>query len=318
MDKNAITAIRTSEWTREQWLKERKTSIGGSEIAAVAGLSRYKGPLQIYWDKVNPNVEPQEDNESMYWGRTLEGILMAEFQKRTGLKTVACPFLLKSKAYPFMSANLDGIATNEATGEKMVLEIKTANGFAAKDWENGMPPEYYLQVQWYLSITQLSKAYIAVLIGGQKFRYEEVARDEETIQTLITLSSKFWNDHVLKKIPPQPDATSGAVLDSLYPSSNQTSVILPPSADQLVATIRECKSVEEDLKKTALEAENRLKSMLKDSESGRTAKGFCVHWKSVSSNRLDTTKLKAEHPELVEKYTKTTSSRRFSITEPKA
>lgn len=318
MDKNAITAIKTSDLTREQWLALRKKFIGGSEIAAVAALSRHKGPLQIYWDKVNPDVQPQEDNEAMYWGRTMEPILREEFAKRTGLQVVACPFMFTSKIYPFMSANLDGIATNETTGEKMVLEIKTANGFAAKDWEKGMPPEYYLQVQWYLALTQLNKAYIAVLIGGNSFKYEEVARDEETIQTLIALASNFWNNHVLKRIPPEPDATSGTALDSMYPTADNTSIILPPEADQLIAQIEECKGLEDDLKKTVAEAEAKLKGWIGKSESGRSVSGYCVHWKNVTSSRLDTTKLKAEQPDIVAKYTKTTSSRRFSITAPKA
>ena len=59
MDKNAITAIKTSDLTREQWLALRKKGIGGSDAAAVCGMNRYKGPLDIYLDKTNPNVEPQ-------------------------------------------------------------------------------------------------------------------------------------------------------------------------------------------------------------------------------------------------------------------
>ena len=319
MDKNAIKAIKTSDLTREQWLALRKKGIGGSDAAAVCGMNRYKGPLDVYLDKTNPNVEPQEDNEKMYWGRVMEPILRQEFTKRTGMPVVECPYMFSNNEHEFLIADVDGIVT-EPSGSKALLEIKTVNAYSGSAYGNGNLSEAYaIQCFHYLAtLPELSRAYLVMLIGGNEFKYEVIERDESTIQTIIAMESKFWNNHVLKKIPPQPDATSGVALDSMYPDSNQTSVILPPSADQLVATIRECKSVEEDLKKTVLEAENRLKSMLKDSESGRTAKGFCVHWKSVSSNRLDTTKLKAEQPELVAKYTKTTSSRRFSITAPKA
>ena len=319
MDKNAITAIKTSDLTREQWLALRKKGIGGSDAAAVCGMNRYKGPLDVYLDKTNPNVEPQEDNEKMYWGRVMEPILRQEFMKRTGMSVVECKYLFTNKEFPFMIADIDGVVTEADGKTKSLLEIKTVNAYSGSAYGNGNLSEAYaIQCFHYLAtLPELSRAYLVMLIGGNEFKYEVIERDEATIKTIIAMESKFWNDHVLKKIPPQPDATSGAALDSMYPNSNQTSVILPPSADQLVATIRECKSVEEDLKKTVLEAEHRLKNMLKDAESGRTAKGFCVHWKSTSTSRLDTAKLKAEQPELVEKYTKTTSSRRFSITEPK-
>ena len=311
-----IVIAKTSELTREQWLKLRKQGIGGSDAAAVCGMSRYKGPLDVYLDKTNPVIE-EKDNEPMLFGRLFEPILREEFGRRTGLSVVECPYMFAYEKYPYMIADIDGVVT-EKDGTKALLEIKTANGFAEKEWLDGMPPEYYIQIQHYLAVTDLPKAYVAVLIGGQKFRYEQVARDEDTIQTLIAMEGNFWNNHVLKHIPPEPDATSGAALDSMYPTADNTSIILPAEADQLIATIRECKNVEEDLKKTVADAENRLKSMLKGSESGRSVSNYCVHWKNVTTSRLDTVKLKAEQPELVAKYTKTTTNRRFSITEPKA
>lgn len=316
MSKKVIA--KTSELTREQFLSLRKQGIGGSDAGSVLGCNKWRGPLDIYWDKVNSTVEAQEDNEAMYWGRTMEPILREEFAKRTGLQAVACPFMFASQEYPFMIADIDGVVT-EPDGSKALLEIKTANGFATKEWENGVPESYGIQCFHYLAVLpELSRAYIAVLIGGNTFKYEVIERDEATIKTIIALESKFWNDHVLKKIPPQPDATSGAVLDSMYPTVDNTSIILPAEADQLIAQIAECKSLEDDLKKTVAEAENKLRGWLGKSESGRSAGGYCVHWKNVTSNRLDTAKLKAEQPDLVAKYTKTTSSRRFSITAPKA
>lgn len=306
---------KTKELTREEWLKLRKQGVGGSDAAAVCGLNRWRGPLDVYTDKTSDSIEDR-DSEPMYWGRIMEPILRNEFSKRTGLKAEEMPYMFACKEYPFMLADIDGIV-READGSIALLEIKTANGFAAKDWENGLPQEYYIQIQHYLSVTGLPKAYVAVLIGGNDFRYEEIPRDEETIQTIIALEANFWIHHVIARIPPEPDATSSNLLNAMYPTSNTTSLILPDEADALIKELDEWKQFEEQIKAGKAECENKLKAMLKKAECGKTPAGYSVHWKSSSTSRLDTSKLKAENPTLVEKYMKTTSYRRFSITAPK-
>ncbi len=313
MSKTAIAKL--TDLSHEEWLNLRKRGIGGSDAAAVCGLNRWRGPLDVYLDKTSTHQE-EIDNDSMYWGRIMEPVLRKEFSKRIDLKVEEVPFMFCYKEYPFMLANIDGIV-HEADGSVSLLEIKTANGYAAKDWENGLPQEYYIQIQHYLAVCDLQKAYICVLIGGNDFRYEVIDRDEETIQMLIAMESSFWNEHIIGKNPPPADCTSSNALNSLYPESNGTIIILPDEADKLISSIEEIKQMEDDLKEGKAEAENRLKSIMKDAECGKTPSGYTVRWKNSITNRLDTTKLKADEPELVSKYTKATSYRRFSITAPK-
>ena len=80
----------------------------------------------------------------------------------------------------------------------------------------------------------------------------------------------------------------------------------------------EIKALEEELKKQKALAENKLKSILGENESGQSAAGFSIHWKTVNSNKLDTTKLKAEHPEIIDAYSIQSTFRRFSISNPKS
>ena len=306
-----IVIARTTDMSHEEWLLARKKGIGGSDCAAVCAMNRWRGPLDVFIDKTSSSIE-DTNNESSYWGNVLEPILLKEFSRRTGLKTEAVPFIFQFKEYPFMIANIDGIA-HETDGSVSLLEIKTANGFAAKEWEDGLPPEYYLQIQHYLAVTDISKSYVAVLIGGNHFKYETIERDEETIRMLIAMESAFWNNHIVTNIPPEADATSGAILEKLYPKSDKTSVILPEIADDLVAQIADCKSVAEDLKNAQSEAENKLKSLMKDAEYAKTPAGYSISWKNTDTTRIDTAKLKAELPDVYTQFSKKVSTRRFSI-----
>ena len=253
----------------------------------------------------------------MYFGRLLEPVLREEFAKRTGFKVQECPFLFAYEEYPFMISNIDGVVT-EPNGNKAVLEIKTTNSVTAiKDLEDGLPVEYFLQVQHYLAVTNLSKAYIAVLVGGNDFKIRTVERDDEVIQTIIALESKFWSDYVLTDIQPPAEFNSTKALNQLYPKSNGKSVSLSADADYLVTRYREIKTAEDELKKAKEECENKLKAMLGDNESGVTVGGYKVIWKSYSQSRLDSTKLKASYPDIAEQFITSSSGRKFSVSEPK-
>lgn len=312
--KKAIAKI--NELSREDWLTLRKKGIGGSDAAAVCGLNRWRGPLDVFLDKTSESID-STDNEAMYWGRIMEPVLREEFSRRTNLKVEAVPYMFQFKEHPFMLANIDGIV-HENDGTVSLIEIKTANGFATKDWEDGLPQEYYIQIQHYMAVCDLAKAYVAVLIGGNNFRYEAISRDDETIRTIIALESNFWNNHVLTKTAPPVDSTSEKAISSMYPASNGTSIILPSEADRMIANIEECRTIEEEIKKAKAEAENGLKALLQDAECGKTPSGYSVRWKTSTTSRLDSAKLKADHPDLVAQYTKASSYRRFSITAPKA
>lgn len=306
-----IIAKNVDTMNRKEWLALRRKGIGGSESAAACGLSRWMSPLQLFIEKTSGR-KMEEDNEKMEWGRRLEPLIRQTFAEKTGLKVEECTFMFAFKEYPFMIANIDGIVS-EDDGTKAVLEIKCAGEFAASDWIDGLPLEYYLQIQHYLAVTDLHKAYCAVLIGGNKFSYQVVERDEETINTIIALEYDFWHNHVLKGVPPVVSEIDTELLNSLYPKSNAAMTSLPAETDEIIKEYLEIKSLEEELKKQKALAENKLKAILGESECGQSASGFSILWKSVFSNKLDTAKLKADHPDIIEKYTIPATFRRFSI-----
>lgn len=312
-----VVIAKTDQISHEEWLALRNKGIGGSESAAVLGFNRYCSPLEV-WLRKTGRKDAEPDNDAMYFGRMLEPLIREEFSRRTNLKVQTCSFMFASKKYPFMIANIDGVVT-ESDGTKSLLEIKTTNSFTTtKELEDGLPVEWYFQVQHYMAVTDLKKAYVAVLIGGNKFQYQEVERDEETIENIIALESHFWNEYVLKDVPPPADYNSGESLATLYPESDGSSVILPIESDQLVAEYLKIKAAEEDLKKSKAEIENKLKALLKESESGITPSGYKVSWKSYSQSRFDSTRFKATHADLAAQFSTITNGRKFSVSEPKA
>ena len=294
------------------WLELRKQGIGGSDASVVCGINRYKSPVELWLDKTG-QLPPQEAGEAAYWGTQLEPFVRAEFTKRTGIEVSQCKNLLQSEEHPFMLANLDGICEVPDVGT-CIFEAKTASAYKAGEWEDTIPDEYQLQIQHYMAVTGYAGTYIAVLIGGNTFRWKFVERDEELIAMLIELEADFWN-HVQDCTPPPLDGSDAAAkfLAQRFPSSVPKSTIkLPDTAADLLAQYDEACEQLEIITEQKQEAENLLKEMLGDNEIG-TAGGRIVTWKSVAQERLDSKTLKAEHPALYKKYANKTSYRRFTI-----
>ncbi len=296
----------------EDWLEYRKRGIGGSDAAVVCGISRYKSPVELWLEKTD-QIPTQEAGEAAYWGTQLEALVRAEFTKRTGIGISLVKQLLQSEEYPFMLANLDGVCEHPDLG-MCIFEAKTASAYKAGEWEDSIPAEYMLQVQHYLEVTGYNAAYIAVLIGGNTFRWKLIERDDELISMLIELESAFWN-HVRERTAPPLDGSdaSARFLAERFPNSvPRSEIALPDTAAELLIQYDQACEQLEAVTEQKQQAENRLKQMMGEHEIG-TSGDRIITWKSVSQERLDSKTLKAEHPALYKRYTNKTSYRRFSI-----
>ena len=73
-----IARINTAGMTRQDWLAERRHSLGGSDMGAVLGLSRWRSPYTVWADKMGL-LPDQEDSEAMRIGRDLEPYVLQRF-----------------------------------------------------------------------------------------------------------------------------------------------------------------------------------------------------------------------------------------------
>ena len=307
-----VSAISTLEMDRHEWLNARKRGIGGSDASVVLGFNRWKSPFQLYLEKTGEYSE-EIDNEAIYWGNTLEDIVAKEFQKRTGKKVRRRHQMFVHPEHDFMIANID----RDVVGEKALLECKTTNAFNSGAWDGDeIPAEYICQVQHYMAVLGYEKAYIAVLIGGNKFVWKEVERDDEFIELMIEREKDFWYNHVLAGQPPAIDGSTSAteLLSKLYPTDNGETVMLDSETEQLIEAIESLKAEKKQIEEQLKTYENQLKMSLEDASIGVTNR-FKVTYKAITTNRIDSKRLKEEHPEIYEKYSKPSISRRLTIKE---
>lgn len=308
----AQSLIQTIDMSREQWLETRRKGIGGSDVSAIAGLNKWKSPIAVYMDKVGQSPIEDTAGEAAYWGNVMEDIVAQEFSIRTGLKVRRKNAILKHPEHQFMLANVDRLIIGKQEG----LECKTASEYLKGEWEDEeIPAAYLLQIQHYMAVTGYKAWHIAVLIGGNKFIHKKVERDEELISYLIQIEKDFWENHVLKEIPPAFDGSDSSVdlLKALYPESEpELEINLPKDAETLIEALEVIKSDIKESETKKKEYENKIKALM-----GVNEKAYAgirkITWKSNNVTRIDSKRLKAEKPELYKEYSNTTSERKFLI-----
>jgi putative phage-type endonuclease len=260
----ALKLVSTDNMPHSEWLQWRRKGLGGSDAGPVAGFSKYRSPVMVWLEKTG-KVEPsQEESQAARFGRKLEPIVADEFSERTGLKVEPVHEILQHPDHPFMLANLDRIIHMD--GVQGVLECKTADKFLAAEWDDEkIPDHYYLQVQHYLAVTGLQFAYIAVLIGGNDFRYKRIDRNDEVISHLIKIESDFWQ-LVENDTPPALDGTEATtqLLKEMYPDSNGQEIILPDEAAEWVRQYHEAAAKIKEFELMKAEAQNKLLYAMKD------------------------------------------------------
>ena len=297
-----------------EWLKERQRGIGGSDVGAILGVNKWKTPFEVYLEKTEEITEVKETSEAAYWGTELEELVAKEFSKRTGKKVRRDSRHLVHPKYPFMVANID----RRVVGENAILECKTANQFLAKEWKDDeIPASYILQCQHYMSVTGAEKCYIACLIGGQRFIYKEIPRDNELIEMIIAAEKEFWEEHVMKRIPPALDGSSAAekYLKERYSNPTPYSEInLKSECKDMINEYLQLKENIKALETRLKEIENNIKNELADNEKGYVG-NYEVNWMPVTSSRVDSKLLKSKYPDIYKDVCKESTYRKFGIKE---
>ena len=305
--------VSTLDMDHETWLQYRKKGIGGSDAGSICGLNPYSTAISVFQDKTQLQVEEKEDNEAMRQGRDLEEYVARRFTEETGKKVRRANAIFYQEENPFMLANVDRLIVGENAG----LECKTASAYSADKWKDGHIPESYeIQCHHYMAVTGADAWYIACVVLGKEFIWHKIERDEETIQMLIQIETDFWYQNVLADKMPAPDGskTADELLSKYYKNSAPDKAISLVGFDEKLKRRDEISELQDKLEKEKKQIEQEVKIYMEDAEKA-DSDHYSVSWKSVTSNRVDSKKLKSVYPEVYKECVKAYENRRFTVKE---
>lgn len=286
---------------RQEWLKERKNYLGGSDLGSICGVNKYKTGLDVYLDKTSDEIA-EENNSYTHWGNILEAAVANEYARVTGNKVVEPIGTIYHPKYSFLGANIDRFVN----GGEYILECKTAGFHMASEWgEEGtdqIPDSYKCQIAYYAAIADVPKVDIAVLIGGNDFRIYRYMRDKALEDKLLQIAINFWNKHVLAKVPPEPSNLKD--IELLYPNSNGSEVEVSQEILDDIQKLKELKAQVKDIEEESTHLQESIKKYMKDNELLVDSSGqIYATWKTGKARKaLDAKKLQAEHQGIYQQY----------------
>jgi len=289
----------------EQQRIERRSYIGGSDAAAIFGVSPYRTAIELWLEKTGQTeLGSDTPSEPAEWGNILEDVVAKEYSRRMGLRIARVNQTRQHGTHAWMRANLD----RRIVGKPEIIEIKTVRGLGDEP-----RPDHLLQVRHYMAVTDTERAHLVYLIAGQRLQSFIIERDPEAEAELIRLESAFWQCVETRTPPPVQRATDWRIL---YPQDNGGSVAAIGSEIQVLTDLAETKAKIKELEAAEMALEGVIQAAMKDAERMTAPDGRTLAtWKtSKPSEVLDTKRFKAEQPETAAKYTTTRQgSRRFTI-----
>ena len=307
----------------------RPHGIGGSDVAALLGLSPFKSPVQLWAEKTSHAGTASSEALHLRLGHHLEPFVVAEYERATGLVAQCHQEPIFHKEHRYFFAHVDRLVqSNPSSNHKVdgitladtVLECKSTSAFNKDEWGEAytdqVPTHYMLQCAWYMALTQCMQTDVAVLIGNQDFRIFRIYRNHDLEAAMLEHAKRFWQRCVLEGIPPAPKSPADASI--IYPAS-KTGVRVHAN-DEAIKNIERLRELQQQMKELDQEMEH-LKSLVMsamgDSEELAAGERLLATWKSTKPvKRLDTQALRAAHPDIAKAFTvESEGSRRFVVKE---
>jgi putative phage-type endonuclease len=269
----------------------RKSGLGASEIAAIAGLDPYRNALDVFLTKTG-QAPPFEGNEFTRWGNRLEAVIADEYAERLGVTVSAPGATLRHATETWMLATPDRLVLTDDPNVSWGLECKSRGHRQAERWgEHGtdeVPHDVAAQCHWSMAVTGLARWDVAVLIGGNDFRVYTLERDEAIAAGLIDIGRRFWFDHVVAGVHPPLDGsdTAHAFIAKKYPLHSDELVDAPADIVEQVKILTVHKQAIErhETAKSAIEVT--LKDFI-GTRLGAILPFGKVTWKQIASGGVD-------------------------------
>lgn len=294
----------------------RNSGLGGHDAAAIAGLHPFRTAYQAWAEKTG--VAEKEDvsgKPAVRWGQKLESVIGEAFSEETGMEVAPPPKSRKfqrSEEHPFLIAPVDFEVRDGG-----ILETKNTSQYKADEWgETGSAdvPEYAaIQASHYRLTIGEVPLYVAVLIGGNDFRWFHLPPNPNLDEALLEMEMDWWERHVVNQQPPEPESEADVLLRHPIGDSGKTYTLTGEELE-LFNELVDAQNARRNWKKREDQVRDRLLARIGDAtEIMDPAGNLLATWRGHEQQRIDTKAIKHDHPYLAEAYTNATPTRQFRI-----
>ena len=257
----------------QAWLDARQAGIGGSDIAAVMGVSPYKTAWQLHHEKLGL-IDPAPVGAAADRGVRLEPVVAQWYADTTGRKLRQSHGIIFLKSHPWAMASLDRTVVGDPS---LLCEVKTSASPRWGMWQ--IPPEVVAQATWQAGIYGAQAVDIACLLGGLVFKVERVDFDQQLFDSMLAAGERFMAG-LKSGTPPALDGADAQAFAALTPQATESWVTATPELQRVIDQYREATAEAH----FASEKVDALEIILKEAigeNAGLVGDGFSVTWRQA-------------------------------------
>ena len=279
---------------RETWLVARQGVLGGSDVAALftdedgKSLNPYKNAYELYLEKVGLETQSVEETEAMYWGKHLEPFIATRYQAETQRLIVPLGFTIcRTSLCPYLGTTPDcEIPEVDGFEGPGLLSIKNVDlmRFIRQKWDEAeLPPYIQIQLQAELAATGHLWGSFALLVGGNRFRWLDVKRNDDFIEVLIERVTEF-KARVDAQDPPPVDGSerTTSALKRLYSRENGETIVLGDELRAVAALFERAKKDEKEANERKRLHQNQLLSAIGAAAEAKFSDGSGYTLKTIN------------------------------------
>lgn len=333
--------IDTAGMDNDRWLECRMHgplgdipyTVGGSDVAAIFGVSPWTTPLELWLIKKGRIKPPEKSNANqLQMGHLLEPIAAYWYEQKSGNAVTEDTNLYQHADHPYALANFDRRFTRASDGEPGILECKSCTYHKAGDWaEDAIPLYYELQLRFYLAVADVDIGAFSAVWGNNPdndLAMREIVRDRAKEDMIFErLEEWIWsleND----KPPTMQDVKPKLALESLariYGSSQKNLPTVEFSGKyekslrkiamlqgELTTRNAEIKKLEKEIEAHSV----RIAEAMKEHEHGiltTTSDKLLIDFVTRKTRRPDSKALKEKYPSVYDEVLKTSESRKVKV-----
>ena len=331
----------TAGMTNEQWLEARMHgpygkipyTVGGSDVAAIFGVSPWTTPLELWNIKKGRMKPPKKANANqLEMGHLLEPIAAHWYAKKTGNIVKVDTNLYQHADHPYALANFDRRFTRASDGEPGILECKSCTFHKAEEWADGAIPLYYeLQLRFYLAVADVEIGSFSAIWGNNPdndLAMPDIVRDRAQEDMIFErLDEWIWSlEH--DKPPTMAGVAPKLALESLARIMGPSTKGLPtiefspkyePSLRKIAllqGKIADCNAEIKTYEKEIEAHSVRIAEVMKNHEHGvleTSTDKLLIDFVTRTSKRPDSKALKEKYPTVYEEVLNTSSSRKVKV-----
>lgn len=255
----------------DEWLNFRSRGLGASEVGTLMGVNSWKSPAELYYQKIGLIPQMVQQNIPMFMGTIMEKTVAEIFSYWDGsdesmlknheegnkVRTLYEPVgYIVNPDYPHLFFSPDRLQISKSgirvrnghinlSNVEAIVEIKTISGWSSKQWEGGVPPSYYLQLQTYMMGLNVDKGYLVALEDGRNLKVHYFERDQEIMDAIANVTKDFWKrveagrlalalNEDYDEFAPPPDGTEAYAeyLNTRFANPEENSIVSTPEIDE--------------------------------------------------------------------------------------